>query len=105
VAFPHELARIAVEETLNPVRRTALHRSVLGALSAAPADLARLARHAEGAGDATAVLHYAPAAGAQARDAGAHRQAAARYARALRFADALPPPARAELLELRSEAC
>ena len=37
--------------------------------------------------------------------AGAHREAAAQYARALRFADGLAPAARADLLERRSHEC
>jgi DNA-binding CsgD family transcriptional regulator len=36
---------------------------------------------------------------------GAHREAAAQYARALRFGDRLPAPRRAELLEARARAC
>jgi DNA-binding CsgD family transcriptional regulator/tetratricopeptide (TPR) repeat protein len=108
VAFRHELARIAVESTLNPARRLALHRRILEALTASSAgdrDLARLAHHAEGANDADAVLRFASAAGRQAAAAGAYREAAAQYARALRFAGDLPPQERAELLERRSEAC
>jgi DNA-binding CsgD family transcriptional regulator/tetratricopeptide (TPR) repeat protein len=104
VAFRHELARIAVEGTLNPTKRRALHRRVLAALSDAP-DLARLAHHAEGANDPEAVLRFAPAAGQHAAAVGSHREAAAQYARALRFADSLPPLERATLLERRSEAC
>ena len=108
VAFRHELARIAVDETLNPTKRASLHRRILAALAeprAGGIDLARLAHHAEGANDPKAVLRFAPAAGAQAASVGAYREAAGQYARALRFADTLSPPERAELLERRSEAC
>ena len=62
-------------------------------------DLARLAHHADGAGDAAAVLRLAPSAAEHAAAVGAHRQAAAQYARALRYASDLPPAARAEILE------
>lgn len=108
VAFRHELARLAVEESLPPNRSIALHRKALAALDTPPAgapDLARLAHHAEAANDAEAVLRFAPAAGARAASLGAHREAAAHYARTLRFADRLPTEARAELLELRSHEC
>jgi DNA-binding CsgD family transcriptional regulator len=106
VAFRHELARVSIEESLNPLRRVELHRTVIAALRASPSpDLARLAHHAEGAADPAAVLEYAPAAGAAAAAVGAHREAAAQYARALRFADALPAAERAELLERRSFEC
>jgi DNA-binding CsgD family transcriptional regulator/tetratricopeptide (TPR) repeat protein len=108
VAFRHELARIAIEEVLSPTQRVTLHRAVLAALRdpvGGTRDLARLAHHAEAAGDAEAVLRFAPAAAARASDVGAHREAAAQYARALRFAEGLSPGRRAELLERRSEAC
>ena len=107
VAFRHELARLAVEESIQPLRRRALHRRVLTALSDAPSgrpDLARLAHHAEAAGDAGAVLRFASAAADEAEARGAFREAAAQYARALRFADGLPDADRAALLEHRSEA-
>ena len=103
VAFRHDLARVAVEETLAPDRRLALHRRALAAL--AGADPARLAYHAEGAGDADAVRRFAPAAAERAAAAGAHREAAAQYARALRFGDDLEPAARAALHERRSQEC
>lgn len=45
---------------------------------AAP-DLARLAHHAEAAGDAEAVLRFAPAAAERATAAGARREAADLY--------------------------
>jgi ATP/maltotriose-dependent transcriptional regulator MalT len=104
VAFRHELARITVEDALAPHRRAALHRDALAALAIPPAgapDPARLAHHAEEAGDADAVLRHAPAAAARAESAGAHRQAAAQYARALRFAAELPVEERVGLLEGR----
>ena len=90
LAFRHELARLALEESLLPNRRVALHRQALTLLAAPPAgapDLARLAHHAEAAADARAVLRYAPAAAVRAASAGAHREAGALYARAARFAD------------------
>jgi type II secretory pathway predicted ATPase ExeA/tetratricopeptide (TPR) repeat protein len=104
VAFRHELARMTIEETLAPHRRAALHRDALAALVAPPAgapDPARLAHHAEAAGDAAAVLEFAPVAAARADSVGAHRQAAAQYARALRFATELPVQKRVALLEGR----
>jgi DNA-binding CsgD family transcriptional regulator len=100
VEFRHEIARQVVEESLPPGRRAGLHRAALAALAAqVPPDLARLAHHAEAAGDADAVLRYAPAAAEHAAAAGARREAASLYARALRFAGALEPASRAELLE------
>ncbi len=108
VAFRHELARLAVEGSLAPNRRAALHKLVLAALAEPPIglpDLARLAHHAEAAGDADAVLRFAPAAAERAASLGAHREAAAHYARALRFGERLPPEEQAALLERRSYEC
>ncbi len=108
VRFRHELARLAVESSITPVRAIELHRTVLSALQAPgreTADLSRLAHHAEGAGDRDAVLRLAPAAAQRAASLGAHREAAAQYARALRFADELSVDRRAGLLTLHSFEC
>lgn len=48
------------------------------------------------------MLRFAPKAAARAASFGAHREAAAQYARALRFADDLPLADQAELLERRA---
>ncbi|HEX3976565.1 MAG TPA: AAA family ATPase, partial [Solirubrobacteraceae bacterium] len=102
IAFRHELARLAVAESLMPDRAVALHRRALAALSdpeiGAP-DLARLAHHAEAADDAPSVLRYAPAAAEHAFAVGSPREAQEQYARALRFARGLRPELRADLLE------
>jgi DNA-binding CsgD family transcriptional regulator len=108
VAFRHEIARAAIEGVLPPDRALMLHRRAQRALVTPPhmrQDFARIAHHAEAAGDGDAVLRYAVAAGDQASAWGAHREAAAQYARALRFADRLPSERRAELLERRSYEC
>jgi DNA-binding CsgD family transcriptional regulator len=108
VAFRHELARLALEGSVAPQRKLELHRAALGALGRPPGgavDVARLAHHAEAAGDADAVLRYAPAAAERAEAVGAHREAAAHYARVLRFGERLSPAERAEFLERRSRAC
>lgn len=106
VAFRHELARLAVEGALAPTRRVDLNRRALAALDAAgTADPGRLAHHAEAAGDAEAVLRYAPRAAERASSLGAHREAATHYGLALRCADSLATDALAELLERRAHEC
>jgi DNA-binding CsgD family transcriptional regulator len=108
ITFRHELARLTVEETLSPDRRITLHRKALAALEAQPVerhDLARLAHHADAAGDTEAVLRFAPEAAARASSLRAHREAAAQYRRALRHARGLPPEQRAALLERYSDEC
>jgi DNA-binding CsgD family transcriptional regulator len=102
VSFRHELARLVIEQETGPGRRRELHRLVLSALSSSPPariDPARLSHHANAAGDAEAVLRYAPAAGDRAAAMSAHRQAAQQYALALRHAELLSPERRAELWE------
>jgi DNA-binding CsgD family transcriptional regulator len=108
VAFRHELARLAIEESLEPRRRLSLHRAALAALAEPPAglpDAARLAHHADAAGDSDAVLRFAPAAAERAAALGAHREAAAQYARALRYGDHLHPGERGDLLRNQAVAC
>ena len=106
VAFRHELARLAIEESLTPHRAVVLHRRALASL-AQPAigapDLVRLAHHADAAGDGDAVLRYAPAAAEHAASVGAHREALNQYGRALRFGTGLAAERRAELLERLAE--
>ena len=108
VSFRHELARLAAEEAIAPHRRIALHRAVLDALAgrAGPEpDLARLAYHAEAAGDDEQVLRWAPPAAERAARSGAHREAAAQYARALRVGHGLSLADRARLLAGRAHEC
>lgn len=106
VRFRHELARLAVEQGISAARAGDLHAGVLAHLTARPGtDVARLAYHADQAGDRDAVLVHAPAAAVQAARLGAHRQAAAHYQRALGYAAALSPAEHAELLERYAEEC
>jgi DNA-binding CsgD family transcriptional regulator/tetratricopeptide (TPR) repeat protein len=106
LAFRHELAREAVLAALSPLSRIELHCKVLAALRSMPmSDPARLAHHAEEAGDRDAALAFAPEAARRAVSVHAHREAAAQYARALRFAEGLPAARRGALLEARSYEC
>jgi tetratricopeptide (TPR) repeat protein len=105
VAFRHELARQAIEESLAPATRRTLHDQVLRALQAMseePLPFARLVHHAVGAGEEALALRYAPQAARAAATRGAHREAAAHYETALRYGASLAPPDRAELLEALS---
>jgi DNA-binding CsgD family transcriptional regulator/tetratricopeptide (TPR) repeat protein len=76
-----------VEQSVPAHRAAARHAGILGALGTlGGADDARLAFHAEAAGDAAAVLRYAPPAARRAAELASHREAAAQFERALRFA-------------------
>jgi DNA-binding CsgD family transcriptional regulator len=101
VLFGHELARQAVLGAIAPQRLRAIHAGALGALRALPGvDPARVAHHADAAAEAAAVREWAPRAARAAAAAGAHREAAAQYARALRYA---AETERAPLLEACAE--
>jgi DNA-binding CsgD family transcriptional regulator len=106
LAFRHELARRALEDSLSRARRQNLHSRVL-AILALRSDIsaARLAHHADGARQAEEVLRYAPIAAAQAASVGAHREAASHYQSALRYAENLAAEKRALLQEHLSYEC
>ncbi|HEY7012773.1 MAG TPA: AAA family ATPase [Streptosporangiaceae bacterium] len=98
--FRHELVRMAVEAGMAPHRKTELHARLLAELEAGGgADPTLLAHHAESAGDERAVMRHAPEAAKRSGALGAHREAAAQFERALRFADDLDRPALAALHE------
>jgi DNA-binding CsgD family transcriptional regulator/tetratricopeptide (TPR) repeat protein len=98
IAFRHDLAREAIADEIEPLRRTSLHRTALRFLRESGADAARLAHHAEEAADEEAVQAFAPVAAAEAAARGAHREAAAQYERVMRHAAGLDLPRRADLL-------
>lgn len=101
LGFRHELARQAIHDAIAAPRRIQLHKRALTALTSTSEwrlELARIAHHAEGAGDAEAVIEFAPQAARQAMTLRAHREAASQYSRALRFASGLPVEKREELL-------
>ena len=89
-------------------RRLALHRRALAALADPPGRRHR-SRAAlpsrRGGRRRRRRARFAPAAAERAAALGAHREAAAQYARALRFADGLATAERAALLERRSCEC
>ena len=84
--FRHELARRAIESEVPPHRKAAGHQALLRALIDEDCDDdARMAYHADAAGEPDLVRRYAPVAARRAADLGAHREAVAQYERALRF--------------------
>jgi DNA-binding CsgD family transcriptional regulator len=105
VAFRHDLARLAVEESVPPVGRAALHANALRELRSLDAsDHRRLAHHAAACGDWAAVLEHAPEAASRAARLGAHRQAAELYRMTLR-APQSDPVRRARLFEALAFEC
>jgi DNA-binding CsgD family transcriptional regulator/tetratricopeptide (TPR) repeat protein len=98
--FRHEIARLAVERSISSRLLGGIHARILAALQAAGCDDdARLAFHAEGAGDGPAVMCYAPAAARRAAELASHREAAAQYQRAIRFGSGADPVTAAGLYD------
>lgn len=105
VEFRHELARLAVEGSLPQAQRATAHGRALAQLAAlGSADHRRLAHHAAGSGDRTAVIRHAPLAAARAARLGAHREAAGQLRMALRYYE-VPDLRRAALLDQLSYEC
>lgn len=99
VGFRHELARLAVEQSLPHAERTVAHARALAQLLARGSpDDRRLAHHAAGASDPAAVVRHAPRAAARAARLGAHREAAGQLQLALRYYQG-PDRPRAGLLD------
>ncbi len=102
--FRHEIARLAVEQAIAGHRRPELHAAVLAALRESGCDDdARLAFHAEAAGDVEAVRLFAPRAGRRAAELSSHREAAAQYERAIRFASDEDDEAMAALYDVLAD--
>jgi DNA-binding CsgD family transcriptional regulator/tetratricopeptide (TPR) repeat protein len=100
VAFRHEIARRALEDSLLASRHQSLHAKVLSVLVDRPdVPAARLAHHADGAHSVQEVLRFAPIAARQAAAVGAHRQAVSHYQVALRYSRSLPAVELAQLQE------
>jgi DNA-binding CsgD family transcriptional regulator/tetratricopeptide (TPR) repeat protein len=106
LAFRHELARRAFEDSLSQPHRQNLHARVFAALSARPhISAARLAHHAAGARNAAAVLQFTPLAAMQAASVGSHREAVSLYEVAVLYAQEIAPDERARLYERLSYEC
>jgi tetratricopeptide (TPR) repeat protein len=98
--FRHEIARLAVAQAVPAHLGSAIHARILAGLeSAGCEDHARMAFHAEGAGDGAAVFRYASSAARQAAALASHREAAAQYERTLRFAADADPATAAGLYD------
>lgn len=109
VFFRHEIARLAIESAISPVKRARLNSQVMQAIAArgeaGVASLARIAHYAIAAGEPAAIIRYGPRAAAAASSRGAHNEAAALLAAVLPHANAMPVPDRALFFEQRARAC
>ena len=101
VRFRHELARLATLERLSAARKRNCHEQVLNVLIQNKAGLLldQIVHHAAGALNGELVLKYATQAATAAAQSGAHLEAAAHLATALRFVDEAEPVVAASLYE------
>jgi DNA-binding CsgD family transcriptional regulator len=97
VTFRHELARLAVRDEIPAIRRRGDHRRILGWLESHDADPARMAYHAEEAGQDDAARKHSLVAAERAASLGSHREAVEQYQRALRHSSGVPDPTLADL--------
>ena len=109
VAFRHELAREAILQAIDPLRRRKLYRTAfetaVKSLDTDGGATAQLVHLAEGGSDAGAVVKYGVMAAEAATSLGAHREAAAQYQRVLRFAGGRPASEQALYLQRYAEEC
>lgn len=106
--FRHELARIVIENSLSAPAARALHSRVLQLFvkhGSGRVAAARLAHHATRAGDAAAILQYAPQAAREAAHRKAHREAIAHYNAALSCPASAENPERVGWLEAYAREC
>jgi DNA-binding CsgD family transcriptional regulator len=100
VQFRHELARRAIEASIAPARRRAMHQKIVDVLKRrSDARASEIAHHAERAADVASLLKFAQRAGESAALAGAPREAAAHFGAMLRHRDAMSPDLVVETLE------
>jgi DNA-binding CsgD family transcriptional regulator len=106
LGFRHELIREALESSISPPRRSALHAKVAETLAqgGGSSDYARMAHHAELGGLTDEACRYASAAAREAAQLGALRETRLQSERALRLGAGLEPAERFELLLLFSRA-
>jgi DNA-binding CsgD family transcriptional regulator len=100
VAFRHEIARRAIEQSILPSRRRMLNQNVVRRLLEEPRpELSALLQHAVEARDTETLLTYAPLAAAEATNAGARRQALIAFEALMPHVSRLDPAEQARLLD------
>lgn len=108
LSFKHELSRLAVEESINDLKKQSLNEKALRVLlkqGKIDRFLARIIHHAARAHNRDVIIQYAAEAARQASLLGAHSQAADHYQNALGLVDDLSYGKRLEFYEGRSYEC
>lgn len=96
--FRHEIARLAVLESIPSPRRAQYHRTMLEIL-AGSSDSARLAHHAIETGDPHQILEHVPDAAQDAANRQSLHEAARFFAAAYPHLEAMPPRPRFRILD------
>ncbi len=101
LSFRHELARLAIGDSILFSRSKELHQKILLALQARKSEvpLALFVHHAVGAEDWNMIVEVAPQAAKEASHHGAHREAARHYQTALNYSHLLSVEEQARLLD------
>ena len=108
VSFRHELARLAIMNSISEMKRLRFHKKVLDILLDTDdhhSHLASIVHHALRSDDVENVIKYAPLAAKQAAVLGAHSLAAEHYLNALQIAENIPDEKKLILYEGRSYEC
>jgi DNA-binding CsgD family transcriptional regulator len=107
LSFKHELFRMAIEESLSPLKRQSLHKMMLKILQQdadTPVNLSQLLHHARYADEKKLVGILAPKAAREAAAVDSHREAAKLYGVALEYTE-MNGAALAELYEGHAYEC
>ena len=108
ISFRHELARLAILNSIPEMKKMQLHQKVLNCLledNNQQALLAQIVHHASQARDKNAIIKYTPLAAQHASKFGAHREAAANYLIALENSENLSTEKKLELYDGRYYEC
>ncbi len=108
VSFRHELARLAIYDSLSEIKRQQIHKRVLEHLlntNRIQDVFARIVHHAIQANEKDIIIKYAPLAAKQAAALAAHSLSAEHYSIAIKFGDLLPPDELISLYEGKTYEC
>lgn len=108
ISFRHELARLAVQDSIPEMKRIKLHKKVLDSLLGDNNKhnlLAQIVHHAVQAKDKSTIVKYAPLAAKQASMLDSHREAASHYQTAIEYSKDLSIEEKLKLLEGRYNEC
>ncbi len=108
ISFRHELARLAILDSISEMKRIQFHQKVLDSFledDNKQTLLAQIVHHAVQARNKDVIIKYAPLAAKQASILGSHREAAAHYQTAIEYSKDLSIKKKLQLFEGRHNEC